>query len=43
MLRTKDDGKMVSVTDYFIILTDSLTPHPSPTPIYTIFKIKKKV
>lgn len=22
---------------------DSLTPHPSPTPIYTIFKIKKKV
>lgn len=42
MLRTKDDGKMVSVTDYLLSL-DSLTPHPSPAPIYTIFKIKKKV
>lgn len=42
MLRTKDDGKMVSVTDYFIILR--LTrPSSLPNPIYTIFKIKKKV
>lgn len=39
--KQKNDGKMVSVTDYFIILR--LT-HPSslPTPSYTIFKIKKK-
>lgn len=42
MLRTKDDGKMISVTDYLLSL-DLLTPLPSLAPIYMIFKIKKKV
>lgn len=42
MLQTKNDGKMVLVIDYFIILRDSLALYPSPTPIYTIFKIKKR-
>ena len=42
MLRTKDDGKMVSVTDY-LLSSDSLTPYPSPAPIYMIVKIKKEV